>query len=63
MSPIKNLYHNLVSFIKANATELWASLSIFVGLPLVAYLYFDYRAAITTFVTASIVVCILAMRK
>lgn len=62
MSPATKQLQNIARTVKNNPYELWATLSIFVGLPLVAYLYFDYRAAILVFVSASVVVPVLALR-
>lgn len=47
---------------KTSLTELYLTVLLTVGLPFVAYLYFDFRAAIATFVAIQTAVCVLAMR-
>lgn len=51
------------SFQKIDKAELLAQLSIFVGLPLSAYLYFDYKAAILVLSIVGTLVGILAVRN
>lgn len=63
MSTVKNTTTKALSWLQQNLLELWAGLAIFVGLPLVAWLYFDYRAAILVFVVSSIVIAVLAVRN
>lgn len=63
MSTFSNLAKNLIKKMQQNAVEVWATLSIFVGIPLVAWLYFDYRAALLVFVLASSVIGTLAVRN
>lgn len=53
----------LQSFVKLDKAEALATISIFIGLPLAATLYFDYRAGILVFSLAGAFIGLLALRK
>jgi len=48
--------------LKANSTEIITNLSLFVGLPVVLSLYFDYRAGLLFLFTSLAVTGFLALR-
>lgn len=48
--------------IKNNLLEVWASICLFIGLPVAVGLYLDYRAALLLFFVLSSIVSILALR-
>lgn len=46
-----------------NALEYYVTALLFIGPPLVAFIYFDWRAALSTFVVSQLVVGVLALRQ
>lgn len=63
MALLKNKPDTTITWAKSNLVEIWATVSIFVGLPVVALLYFDYRAAVLVFVVAGSIIGTLAVRN
>lgn len=53
----------LLKRLRTNAVEIWATLSLFVGLPVVISLYLDYRAGLAFFFISSVVVGIIVLRR
>jgi energy-converting hydrogenase Eha subunit E len=49
-------------FNKSNILEYYVTFLLALGLPLVALIYFDWRAALATFVVVQTVVGLLALR-
>jgi hypothetical protein len=60
---IRNYINKLGSNIRDNIVELWGLLSLFVGLPVVLGLYFDYRASLAFLFSSSVVLAVLAIRR
>jgi hypothetical protein len=54
---------NTLTKVQDNSLELFTTFCLFIGLPLVAGLYLDYRAALLTFFVTGVVVGTLAMRR
>lgn len=63
MAQMNRTLLQLKTYLQDNLIELWASFSLFIGLPVVATLYFDYRAGLLLFFIASVVTGILALRN
>lgn len=63
MAKKANPLPQFIMYIKQNATELWATVSVFLGLPAVAWLYFDFKAALLVFVVISSILSTLALRS
>lgn len=59
----KSKLASLLQSLKDNSVELWAIASIFIGLPLTAGVYFDWRASLLVFVVASSIIGTLAVRN
>ena len=53
----------IIENLRSNALEYWTLLMIIVGLPLIAFLYFGWAAALSVFVVANIIIGILNLRK
>jgi len=58
-----SILKNTITTAKSNSLELFTTFCLFLGLPLVAALYFDYRAALLTFFLTGVVVGLFAMRR
>jgi hypothetical protein len=53
---------NRLNLNKSDLLEYYVLLLLAVGLPLVAFVYLDWRAALTAFVLSQIIVGVLAIR-
>ena len=49
--------------LKANITEVYTMVLITIGLPAIAYIYIDWKAAVTVCILAQLVIGILAIRS
>lgn len=54
---------NLIVNIKKNLTEYWTALFVAVGLPAVAWLYVDWRLALSVFIIIQAVTGLFALRS
>lgn len=51
-----------LAFKKSDLLEYYVMALLFFGLPLVAFVYFGWRAALTTFVVTQVLIGLLALR-
>lgn len=59
MNKLKSLYIT----IKKDALEYYALTLLVVGLPVIAWIYFDWRAALAVTLIVQAVICVLALKK
>lgn len=60
---LKESTKKLLTYTKSNALELWTGATLYVGVPLVAGLYLDFRASLTAFVVMNATVGLIALRN